>query len=138
VHVGIAELAKDVQSKTDNIKRRRQEIAGESGGRERGVDLQRTQETGEGPVESRVADDEGGRHGVGAELVHEQDLQLPLHEVRHDHGEGGLLRARERTRGCDRIGRGNYALYVRVHGGIEVVPNGDEEGVEDQGAEVFA
>lgn len=109
--------------------------ARQGGGGEGGVDLEGAEEAGDGPVEQRVAEDEGEGHGVGGELVQEQGLELALDEVRADHGEGGLLREGQR-RGAV-VGDGHEVLDQRVHGWVQLVPHAEEEGVEEEGAQVL-
>ncbi len=138
VDVGVAELAEDVQGQAEDVERRGEEVARVRGRGEGSVDLEGAQEPGEDPVEERVAHDEGGGHRVGAELVHEQNLELPLHEVRHDHEEGGLLHRGQRARRRGGRRRRHDVLDVRVHGRIQVVADAGEEGVEDERADVFA
>lgn len=138
VDVRVGELAEDVQGEAEGVEGRGEEGRGPRGGGEGGVDLEGAEEAGEDPVEERVAHDEGRGHRVGAELVHEQHLELPLHEVRHDHGEGGLLHGRERAGAGGAAGRRDDGLQVGVDGWVELVADGGEEGVEDERAEVLA
>lgn len=71
VDIGIGELAEEVQGQTGVVDGH---VLGLGGRREGSVDLEAAQDTGEDPVEEGVADDEGGRHRVGRELVHEDSL----------------------------------------------------------------
>lgn len=139
VDVCVGELAAEVEAEAEDVEGRGEERFGAGGGGEGGVDLEGAEEAGEDPVEERVAHDEGRGHRVGAELVHEDDLELPLDEVRRDHGEGGLLHRREGAGAKSGSGRRrDDALEVGVDGWVEVVADGGEEGVEDERAEVLA
>lgn len=115
VDIGIGELAEEVQGQTGVVGGH---VLGLGGRREGSVDLEAAQDTGEDPVEEGVADDEGGRHRVGRELVHEDSLQLSLDEVCHDHAERNLLRGRQLGA---RVGLGQAVLKELVHGWVDVV-----------------
>lgn len=97
----------------------------------RGVDVESAEEAGHDPVKGRVADDVAGGHGVGRELVDEEGLVLALEEVDVEEGEEEPLNL------CD--GRGGLGDVLELAGedGVEVGTDEGDEGVEEDGAEVF-
>ncbi len=131
VDIGVGDLAEEVQGQTNIVKGHVLGLGSRGEGR---IDFQAAQDTGKYPVEEGVAEDIGGRHRVGGELVHEDRLQHPLDEVPHDHAKGHLLGDRQLGAGV-RLGQG--ILEELVHGWIDVVSEAQEERVEDERPKVF-
>jgi len=128
VRVEVRELAVDVEREAgvDGVRlrvgQRGEGPAGHAAGREHEV---RDVEPGEDPVVRAVAQDVGGGHGGGGELVHEHGLELALEEVQQQHPHGERLHVRQRLRG----------VRAEEGGGVDVRTQGvSEEEREEQRA----
>ena len=89
------------------------------GGRAGAVDVDGAHETGEEPVEGRVAEDVEGGHGVGGELVDEHGLVLALEEVQVEEGEEQPLDLRHGRLGLVLVGPRAEAVDVGAEQGNE-------------------
>lgn len=93
------------------------------------VDVEGAHEAGKEPVEGRVAEDVGGGHGVGRELVDEEGLVLALEEMEVEEGKEEPLDLGHGRLGLVLVGPRAEAVNVWAK-------QGDED-VEENGAEVF-
>lgn len=97
----------------------------------RGVDVESVEEVGYDLVKGWVVDDVVGGYGVGWEFVDEEGFVFVFEEVDVEEGEEELLNF------CDGCGGFGDVFELVGEDGVEVGMDEGDEGVEEDGVEVF-